>query len=608
MNSKDAFAENSFIYNRKFNILDSVRIPFQYAPACVCQIVILDVMLAFVPVCNTYAVSGFINNALSFLNGSTGMGAATGYIAAIVALLMFRHMAGIGKSLSHTRLIHRLKETFQMDVRMHRARLLYRYFEDAETCDLIERVGNDADERIDKSFRNVMNIASLCVSVAGVMVTLTVQIWWAGIAILALAVPLMLLAVRSGKADYKMTQEMTGRQRRYNYLKEMLLGRSYVCERDLFQYTEPIAAEYRKEYEEVRQKDCRAKRGWFIKLKIGGLATSLLSYSMMLILLFPVIRGTLSIGMYLALVGTVLELVSFLSWQITAYMDAMAKDMVFYSELSQMMELETAEGDMLNDRKEKAVFGRIEFCNVHFTYPGQDHEILRGLSLTIENGKSYSFVGINGAGKTTVIKLLTGLYKDYTGEILVDGRELRTLSQEYLRGLFGCIYQDYCRYEIIFSENITLDTDADLSDDKFLSCLKNAGLEELSGRLADGVRTNLGKLEENGVGLSGGEWQKVALARALYQNAAVLILDEPTASMDPRAEFEVYQTFKRTFKAHTVIMISHRLGSTLMADHIFVLSDGKIAEQGSHQKLMKLQGIYADMYNRQRRWYQDEIS
>ncbi|MDR3121389.1 MAG: ABC transporter ATP-binding protein/permease, partial [Clostridiales bacterium] len=219
-----------------------------------------------------------------------------------------------------------------------------------------------------------------------------------------------------------------------------------------------------------------------------------------------------------------------------------------------------------------------------------------------ERGKHYSFVGVNGAGKTTITKLITGLYTNYDGAILVDGRSLRGFSQAELKGLSTVVYQDFARYSFSLYDNIAIGAvgadDADVN-----SAIDLIGLREAAEKLPDGVYTNLGKIFENGVDLSGGEWQRVAMARSLISKAPLRILDEPTAALDPVSESRVYSQFEQISQGKATIFISHRLGSTKLADTIFVLSDGKITERGAHRELMGLNGLYAEMYSAQADWY-----
>jgi ATP-binding cassette subfamily B protein len=255
-------------------------------------------------------------------------------------------------------------------------------------------------------------------------------------------------------------------------------------------------------------------------------------------------------------------------------------------------------------------FESLELRNVSFKYPGTDRYILKGLSLWLEGGRHYAVVGVNGAGKTTLTKLLTGLYGDYEGEILLNGKSLGEYSQGELKGIFAVVYQDYARYFISLAENIVLGSSSLPGDlggvdtERLEGILKQIGLDEAVLGLTRGVDTDLGKIREGGADLSGGQWQRVAIARALYRPSAVYILDEPTAALDPVAESEVYGMFGRISAGKPAIFITHRLGAARLADEIVVIDEGRVAEQGSHEELIERGGIYAEMFESQRSWYQ----
>ncbi|MFR5073060.1 MAG: ATP-binding cassette domain-containing protein [Bianqueaceae bacterium] len=243
-------------------------------------------------------------------------------------------------------------------------------------------------------------------------------------------------------------------------------------------------------------------------------------------------------------------------------------------------------------------FNKIEFKDVSFKYPGTDKLILDGVSFVIENGKHYSFVGVNGAGKTTITKLIIGLYTNYEGEILVDGKSIRDLTQAEIKGLSAVVYQDFAKYNMSLYDNLAIaDIDNSNTYEQAEKAIELVGLSDAVTNLENGMDTLLGKIGKDGVDISGGEWQRVAMARIVMSNAPLKILDEPTAALDPISESAVYHNFEQISKGKTTIFISHRLGSTKLADIIYVLANGKIVESGCHSALMAENGLYCDMLN-----------
>jgi ATP-binding cassette subfamily B protein len=247
----------------------------------------------------------------------------------------------------------------------------------------------------------------------------------------------------------------------------------------------------------------------------------------------------------------------------------------------------------------------IVFENVGFRYGNSERWALRNVSFALKAGEKLALVGENGAGKTTLVKLLARLYEPTEGRILIDGTDIRTFKLESLRENIGVIFQDFVRFYLSAAENIAVG-DIDERDDK-------PRIEDAAGKsLADTVIEKLplkydqmlGRRFAEGVELSGGEWQKVALARAYMRKAQILILDEPTAALDARAEYEVFVRFAELTTGKTAVLISHRFSTVRMADRILVLKDGKMAELGTHEELLRLNGLYAELFALQAAGYQ----
>ena len=245
----------------------------------------------------------------------------------------------------------------------------------------------------------------------------------------------------------------------------------------------------------------------------------------------------------------------------------------------------------------------IEFRHVSFKYPRSEKLVLRDINLTIKSGEHLSIVGLNGAGKTTFIKLLCRLYDVTEGEILVDGVNIKEYPEEEYRRLFSVVFQDFQLFAFSLRENIAFGEQAD--DKELERVLKLAGLWEDAQKLPNGLDTMLYKsFDENGTDLSGGQRQKTAIARALYRNAPVVILDEPTAALDPVAEYEIYRQFNTLVGGKTAVYISHRLSSCKFCDRIVVFADDTIKENGTHEQLVGIDGgIYAGMFAEQAKYY-----
>jgi len=246
----------------------------------------------------------------------------------------------------------------------------------------------------------------------------------------------------------------------------------------------------------------------------------------------------------------------------------------------------------------------IEFKNVSFRYPNTERLILDNFDLRIVSGEKIALVGENGAGKTTLIKLLLRFYDVVEGEILIDGVNIKDVDLAQWHKQIGALFQDFIKYQFTFKENVYFGDLTHGMEEKMLrEAIEKSGADKYLDTLPDKYDQVLGKMFEGGIDLSGGQWQKLALARAFYRNAPVLILDEPTSAIDAKAEYEIFQNVQKLQKDKTVIIISHRFSTVRNADRILVLDEGRIIEEGDHEKLMKKKGLYAELFNLQAQGY-----
>lgn len=246
----------------------------------------------------------------------------------------------------------------------------------------------------------------------------------------------------------------------------------------------------------------------------------------------------------------------------------------------------------------------IEFRDVSFRYPGSERMVLENFSIKIPVGQKLAIVGANGAGKTTFVKLLVGLYHPTEGEILINGINIGDINTEEYFKLFSVVFQEINILPFSLYENITCEDSSTKKD--IHKIISDTNLNTVVDTLPKGIETSLKKiLDETGVELSGGQNQKVAIARALYKNAPIMVLDEPTAALDPIAENEIYRCFDQIVAGKTSIYISHRLVSTIFCDRILVFEQGKVIEEGTHEDLMQKHGRYYQMYELQSRYYKE---
>lgn len=317
-------------------------------------------------------------------------------------------------------------------------------------------------------------------------------------------------------------------------------------------------------------------------------------------LLLRVLEKTISVGDFSMYVGAVASFSSAMKTVMSSFVEIKAYGIYYDALLAYLSVPET----MRNSGKRKVSPGNhtIEFRNVSFRYAGQEGYALKEINIILTPGDTLLIVGENGAGKTTFIKLLTRLYDPTEGEILLDGINCKEYEYDSYMGLFSTVFQDYKLFSFSLKENVALAREA--GDQEVEAVLRKVGLGEKLDSLPLGIHTGVYKnFEENGFEPSGGEGQKIALARALFKDAPVVVLDEPTAALDPKAEFEIYRNFHELVENKTAVYISHRLSSAKFCRRIAVFEHGEITELGSHEELMKRRGKYAELFQMQARYY-----
>ena len=558
------------------------------------------------------ATERFIATALEVAGGELPLAHIAAPVVVLLALFAVEILQMVVRSLTDARLEMGLRGGFRTDLTAKRARLEYRHVESPETADLLRRVAagpqmesQPTPERgpVKQAFDDVVGLAAVAVRVIGIAVVLGRLSWWIVPVVLAVTVPFVLLGIRGGRRAYELERRVARRRRRAEYLSgEVLQGRDAAAERALFGYSDYVQSRWRGIFEGVVRLEMLWNARIWVRFKsAGGVAIAGIIIAM-LAFLRPLQTGAIDVAFYVAAVMALLQAERVVAQELVQITSRIAQHREFFRDLTAFAELaETRRA--LTRRPPEEAFKSIEFVGVCFAYPGTDAPVLKDVSFVLEAGRHYALVGANGAGKSTITKLMLGLYPPTCGEILIDGRPIAEWSQDALNGLFGVVFQDFARYSLTVRDNVLLRARG--PDDALVAAsLEQAGLGELTAALPRGADTPLGKVLRGGVDISGGQWQRLALARSLAGAAPVRILDEPTAALDPLAESELYHSYSRAAAGLTTLFISHRLGSTRIADRILVVAGGVIGEAGTHDELMRRQGRYAQMFAAQKQWYE----
>jgi ATP-binding cassette subfamily B protein len=403
---------------------------------------------------------------------------------------------------------------------------------------------------------------------------------------------------------YAKNFRQTTRKRQMEYYREVAGSREGAKEVKLFGLNKFFTSRFKDLAGQIYREDVALSRSKLIVGGLLGIIGTLGYYGAYVYVIWRTLHGAYDIGMFTFLTAAIQQASSNLQ-QVFSTASGIADQALFLTDLLAFFEMKPLVQSKPNGLPAPATIRKgFEFRNVSFSYPGSDRVILKNFNLTLSPGERIALIGENGQGKTTVVKLITRLYDPTEGQILLDGIDLRDYSLEDLHRNIGVIFQDFMRYEMTARENIAVglvdyqgsgrvdQSDIDTAAHKSLA-------DTVVNKLSGGYDQMLGRRFEGGVELSGGEWQKMALARAYLRDAQLLILDEPTAALDARSELEVFERFAELTQGKMALLISHRFSTVRMADRIVVLSGGQLIEEGDHQNLMARGGVYAGMFEMQ---------
>lgn len=490
-----------------------------------------------------------------------------------------------------------------MALMRHAATLDLYQFENAAYYDKLERARQNTYGRsallstISAQVQSVITLVSLAIG-------LTAYNPWLLLIFALATLPLFLGEIKFNREMYLLWRSHTPERRELDYLR--YLGASDVSAKEvklfgLSQYLIDRFEQLNLKYFKLNRQLALRRTAWGLGLTAIG---TLSYYGAYAFILGQTVQGLLSIGTMTFLAASFQRMRGLLE-QLVVNFARVAEHALYLQDYFDFMALQPQLQAHAESMPPPAIWQQgLVFENVGFQYPGQEQWVLRHLNFTLAPGQKLALVGENGAGKTTLVKLIARLYDPTEGRILLDGKDLRDYDPDAWQKQIGVIFQDFFRYHFSAADNIAT---GDISQRSTPGAITQAARKSLADQvieqLPQGYDTLLGKRFEGGVDLSGGQWQKVALGRAYLRTARLLILDEPTAALDARAEYEVFQRFAELMTDKSAVIISHRFSTVRMADSILVLEHGRVIEQGSHASLMELNGRYAELFALQAEGY-----
>jgi len=528
---------------------------------------------------------------------------------AILQLLIFALIAFLSTSRNITQqlLQNAVSMRIQLMVMEKAASLDLAFYEDPASYDLLRRAQTDSINRPVQMISTAFGLVQTALTFITMIALLVVVSPLLALLALLSPVPAFIADTRYGWRGYNIARWGSRLLRRMNYLVTLLTTDSYAKEVKLFGLGRYFIDRYRLIGERYYGSQRRqVVRRYLVGFLWGNLSTIATSVTYLYVAL-QAIAGKLTLG-DLTLYTTAAQSVQNSIQGILGGFSGMYEHNLYLSNLFELMETKSVLPTPANPVPvPNPVRGEIRFDHVTFAYPGATANALTDLSFTVSPGETIAIVGRNGAGKTTLFKLICRLYDPTDGRILVDDIDIRDLDPAQLRAQIGGMFQDYVTYQATAAENIGLGNLADIADrEAILTASRQAGSDELIAGLPQGYDTALGKWFDAGVNLSGGEWQKVALARAFMRDARILLLDEPTSALDAQAEYELFERIHSLTRGRTAVYISHRFSTVRRADRILFLEHGRLVEQGTHEQLMRLNGRYARLFRLQASAYTGE--
>ena len=574
----------------------------------------IRLLRAFLPVATLYIGKLIIDEAVRLVGLDVPQELATAWRAGqldhLLALLGLEFALAIGSDLlgrmaSYVDSVLSEKFTNATSIRLmeHAATLDLEDFEDADLQDKLDRARRQTMGRMNlmgQLFGQAQDVVTVLSFAAGL---LAYAPWL--LALLAVAlVPAFIGESHFNALNYSLNFQWTPERRQLEYLRQMGASVDTAKEVKIFNLNRFFIARFRtlsQRFFEANRRLAGRRAFWGTLLAALGTLGYYVAYAY---IAWRTVRGDFSIGDLTFLAGSFRRLRQLLESLLVGF-SQVAGQALYLDDLYSFFEIQP---EIRSKPDAIAVPDPIRqgfvFDNVGFRYEGADRWALRGLSFELHAGEVLALVGENGAGKTTLVKLLARLYDPDEGRILLDGRDLRDYDLDDLRANTGVIFQDFVRYHLTAAENIGVGLIDAMGDrDRIALAARKGMADEVVAALPKGYDQIIGRRFKEGVDLSGGQWQKIAIARAYMRDAQVMILDEPTAALDARSEFEVFERFKELSDGKTAILISHRFSSVRMADRILVLADGKVEASGTHQQLMAQGGRYAELFELQAAGY-----
>jgi ATP-binding cassette, subfamily B, bacterial len=486
-----------------------------------------------------------------------------------------------------------------IEVMNHAASLDLIAYEDPVFYDRLERARVQATDRLGM-IQQIGRLIQQAITTLTLSISILVFSPWLMLLLVAGVVPAFAGESHFAFLGYAKNFRQTPIRRQLDYLRLLGGSKEAAKELKLFGLRDFLRERFARLSDQIYEENVGLSRRKLIAGSFLSVIGTMGYYAAYVLVIYRTLNGALTVGSMVFLAGAIQQASNNIQ-QIFSTLAGVADQALFLTDLLAFFEMRpTIRSKPHALPAPRPIQHGFEFRNVSFCYPGTSRLILDGLDFELRRGERVALIGENGQGKTTIVKLITRLYDPSDGEILLDGIDLREYDLDDLHREIGVIFQDFMRYEMTARENIAVARVDEINNlDTLIAAARKSMADPMIRMLPQRYEQMLGRRFEQGVDLSGGEWQKIALARAYLRDAQLLVLDEPTAALDARSEFEVFRRFSELTEGKTALLISHRFSTVRTADRIVVLENGRIAEEGSHEQLSRLGGRYAEMFEMQ---------
>lgn len=587
----------------KFNYLIRIVILLiQQSKLTMCIRIVLILFKAILPISQIYFTKILIDSVNLSIQERQGYNEVLIILLIQLFLLFLNNMLSEFEQLLDYKLNRNVSFHIEHMMLNRTSKLPLQFFEEATNYDFLNRASSNPGSKGLKIISSLLDIMQRIISLAGLIIILFQFHWVLVLSLIIVVIPNTLVSISIGKKEYYVERNQSEINRRSSYVSSLVKNRETAKELRVFGFSNYLISKWSHYFKLAFNQDYQVFKA---RVK-GNIALSFFEFFMTFIflasLLWIIIEKNYSVGDYVAISQSISSAMMMMIMVSNSFS-------YIYNQAPYLKDffdfLDFSEGIGGNQKVPHDFTQKIEVNSLFFRYPSATKDTLTNITFSIKKGERVAIVGENGSGKSTLVKCMAGLYQATGGTIKYDGKDIKGID---INQNISSVFQDFVKYNFTLRENVSLsDIDNISSDQGILSSLQAVEGQSILEKL-DGLDGEAGVYFPNGKDLSGGEWQRVAISRALFKKCPIIFFDEPTSSLDPISESKILELFYKITKGKTTVTVTHRLGSCRQADKIIVLKDGEIEEIGSHEELINNGGYYMSMYNAQAQWYSEDLA